>query len=87
VAWPARVHVHADDTAIVTRVRFVFAGEQGVDFGVEGGCIYPEQGRGVEDCEGFFAGEFAGEEEWWLGDAVLFGYWDPIGIVEGIFVD
>lgn len=72
VAWKERVHVHADDSALVTRVRSVLSGEQLIECRVERGCVDPGVGLGVEDAECFFPGEFAGEEECWLGNAVLF---------------
>ena len=65
----------------------VFSSEQVIDFRVEGGCIYPEQSRGIEDPECFFPGEFAGEEERWLWNAVLLGHCAPIGLVESILLD
>jgi hypothetical protein len=54
---------------------------------VERGCVYPEQVHGIEDSEGFFPGEFAGEEEWWFWNAVLFGHWTPTKLVKDILID
>ena len=71
MAWRVRVHAHADYTAIVTFVLVVFLSEQIVEFGVERGCVHPEEVRGVEDPECLFTSESAGEEEWWFWNAVL----------------